>query len=74
MDELYDNASATRRIHLNNDFYVDFAKHFKYLGSHISYHPRDNYDINQGITQGNQAMGALKHFWNNHYVDMHIKY
>ena len=44
MDELYDNSSETDRITIGDGF-VDFTKHFKYLGSYVSYHMRDDYDI-----------------------------
>ena len=65
MDEIYDKADKTARIMLDNDYLVDFTKHFKYLGSYISYHFRDDYDIKMRLTQENSTMGALKHFWNN---------
>ena len=70
MDEIYDNSEETARIYLENGFFVDFTKHFKYLGSYISYHLRDNYDIEMRLSQAYSTMGALKHFWNNQYVDL----
>ncbi|EJK60033.1 hypothetical protein THAOC_19683 [Thalassiosira oceanica] len=43
--------------------------HFKYLGSFISYNLRDDFDIDLRIKKAGQAMGALKHFFNNKHVD-----
>ena len=74
MDEVYDSAAETKRIYLSDGFFVDFTKHFKYLGSFISHHLRDDYDIERRLGQANSAMGALKHFWNNQYVDLIVKY
>lgn len=73
MDELYNNSEETNRIEIEDGF-VDFTKHFKYLGSYISYHMRDDYDIKKRIAAGSKTMGALSGFWNNDHVDMFIKY
>jgi hypothetical protein len=47
--------------------------YFKYLGSFISFDLRDDYDTEQRISSASQAMGALKHFWRNPYVDLRTK-
>ena len=73
MDELYENSSETDRI-IIGDVFVNFTKHFKYLGSYISYHMRDDYDIEKRIAAGSKAMGALSNYWNNDHVDMFFKY
>ena len=73
MDNLYDNLDETKRIHLD-DGYVDFTKHFKYLGNYISYHLRDDYDIDKRLDQAYKSMGALNSFWSNPYVDMYYKH
>ncbi|EJK48985.1 hypothetical protein THAOC_32174, partial [Thalassiosira oceanica] len=48
--------------------------HFKYPGSFISYNLRDNFDIDLRIKKVGQAMGALKHFFNNKHVDTYTKH
>ena len=73
MDKLYDDSEETNRIEIEDGF-VDFTKHFKYLGSFISYHMRDDYDIEKRIAAGSKAMGALSGFWNNDHGDMFHKY
>ena len=44
MDLLYDKSPETDRINIKDEF-VEFAKHFKYIGSHISCQLSDDYDI-----------------------------
>ena len=39
VDKSYDDSDKTNRIEIENRF-VDFTKHFKYVGSLISYHIR----------------------------------
>ena len=41
---------------------------------HISYNLRDDFDIDLRIKKAGQAMGALKHFFNNEHVDTYTKY
>ena len=60
-DQLYDVSPKIQQIQLE-DGYVDFTKHFKYLGLYVSYNLRDDYDINLCIAAGNKATGALKTF------------
>ena len=56
------------------DGYVDFCKHFKYLGSFVSYNLSDDYDISQRITKAYQMMGMLNNLWRNDHVDLYSKY
>jgi hypothetical protein len=63
-ENLYDTSPNTQRVAVA-DGHVDFVKHFKYLGSYISFDPTDDYDINKRIAADNKSMGSLKHFWNN---------
>ena len=71
-ETLYDMANETNQI-MVADGYIDFVKHFKYLGSYISFDLTDDFDINHRITTANKAMGALKHVWNNPYADLKAK-
>ncbi len=55
------------------DSHVDFVKHFKYLGSYISFDLTDDYDIDKRIAAANKSMGSLKQFWNNPYASLRAK-
>ena len=48
---------------------ITFTRHFKYLGSYISYSLKDYYDIEHKISQASAAMGALNNFWTDNTVD-----
>lgn len=44
----------------------DIPKHFKYLGSDISYSlHQEDYDIKSRIAAATKAFGVLTKFWNN---------
>ena len=51
-----------------------FCKHFKYLGSYVSYNLCDDYDVEDRIAAANKSMGALRNFWHNPHVDMYSKF
>ena len=53
---------------------MTFYKHFKCLGSHISYNLRDNFDIDTHIATSSKSMGALSSFWNKSCVDTYSKF
>jgi hypothetical protein len=71
-ENLDDISPDTQRI-VVADGHVDFVKHFKYLGSYISFDLTDDYDINKRIAAANKSMGSLKHFWNNPYTILRAK-
>ena len=73
-EQLYFASPATNRIHLPGGSFVDFTAHFKYLGSYASFDLTDDYDIEMRIITANNAMGALRHFWNNPYADLKAKH
>ena len=68
-EALYNDSPNTQQI-IVADGFVDFVKHFKYLGSYISFNLTDNFDINKRIAAANKSMGLLKHFWNNPYASL----
>ena len=72
-DIIYDGLSETKDINVA-DGYVSFTKHFKYLGSYISYNLRDDFDIESRIASASASMGALSNFWDNSHVDLYSKY
>jgi hypothetical protein len=56
------------------DGFVSFCRHFKYLGSFVSFTLCDDYDIEQHVTAATQSMGALKNVWNSPHLDIWSKY
>ena len=72
-DALYDDLEETKDICVADGF-VSYTKHFKYLGSYISYNLRDDFDVEARIAQASASMGALKNFWDNPHVDLYSKY
>ena len=56
-ETLYDNSPNTQRIMIADGF-VDFVKHFKYLGSYVSFDLTDDFDIDKQIAAANKLMGG----------------
>ena len=71
-ETLYDNSPNTRRMMIADGF-IDFVKHFKYLGSYVSFDLTDDFDIDKRIAAANKSMGSLKHIWNNPYASLRAK-
>ena len=63
----------TQRVKLD-DGYLEFTKHFPYLGSFISYNLKDNFDISKRILKAFQNMGMLKNVWEDPHIDLYFKY
>ena len=61
----------TQLINVRGGF-MTYTKHFKYLGSHISYSLQGDYDIKSRIAHAaaTKAFGALTKFWYNRHVDV----
>jgi hypothetical protein len=72
-DYLYDKLDETQPIQVE-DGYVTFCRHFKYLGSFISFCLCDDYDIEKKVTPATQSMGALKNVWDSPHLDIWSKY
>jgi len=72
-DKIYDDLEETQDLAVADGF-VSFTRHFKYLGSYISYNLRDDYDIESRIAAASQSMGALKNVWNNPHMEIYSKY
>ena len=72
-EELYDKLDETQPIQVD-DGYVTFCRHFKYLGSFISFGLCDDYDIEKRVTAATQSMGALKNVWDSPHLDIWSKY
>jgi hypothetical protein len=72
-EELYDDLDKTKPISVE-DGYVTFCRHFKYLGSFISFSLCDDYDIKKRVTAATQSMGALKNVWDSPHLDIWSKY
>ena len=72
-DDLYDNLDKTKPIY-DEDGNGTFCRHFKYLGSFISFSLCDDYDIKKCVTATTQSMGALKNVWDSPHLDTWSKY
>ena len=72
-DMLYDECHETSVSELAGGF-VTYCKHFKYLGSWLSYHLRDDYDINMRIKSASKYFGAMKEFFRLDQVNTYSKY
>ena len=72
-DDLYDSCQETDDVMMNGGI-ITYSKHFKYLGTFISYNLRDDYDIDRRIAAASKAMGALKLFFNKKEVSTYSKY
>ena len=72
-DACYDRIDETQLVNVRGGF-MTYIKHFKYLGSHISYSLQDDYDIKSRIAAATKAFGALTKFWYNRHVDTYSKY
>jgi len=72
-EELYDELDETKPISVE-DGYVTYCRHFKYLGSFISFNLCDDYDIEKRVTAATQSMGALKSVWDSPHLDTWSKY
>ena len=73
-DILYDEAKETGAVVIGDHDTITFTKHFKYLGGYLSYSLRDDYDVDERLSQASSAMGALNHFWSDRTVDDYSKY
>ena len=58
----YDNLPETRLV-IVKDRFVTFCRHFKYLGSWISFSLREDHDIMKRIAAANASMGAMSKVW-----------
>ena len=73
-DLKYDTCEETKQIVFPNGHTVDFTKHFKYLGSFVSYTLKDDYEIDKRIKKAKQQMGALSTLWYCDHIDLYSKY
>ena len=53
---------------------LTFTRHFKYLGSYISYNLRDDHDVDSRIAAASASIGSLSSYWSNKSVDLKSKY
>ena len=72
-DKQYDNSPNTAIIKFKEGN-VTFTRHFKYLGSYISYNLRDDHDVDSWIAAAAASLGGLSSYWNNKSVVLKSKY
>ena len=69
----YGNLPETRLV-IVKDGFVTLCRHFKYLGSWISFYLREDHDIMKRIAAANASMGAMSKIWDDNNVDTYSKY
>ena len=72
-DKQYDNSPDTAVIKFKEGN-VTFTRHFKYLGSYISYDLRDDHDVDRRIAAAYASMGGVSSYCNDKSVDLKYKY
>jgi len=60
-NKLYDECSETNEVVMKDGF-VSYCRHFKYLGSWMSYSLGDDYDIRMQIESAGKSFAALRGF------------
>ena len=71
---MYDETTETKTVLIGEFGMITFTRHFKYIGSYISYSLTDDCDIEHRISQASVAMRALNSFWVDNTVDNFSKY
>ena len=69
----YDNLPETRLV-IVKDGFVAFFRHFKYLGSWISFSLREDHDIMKRIAAANASMVAMSKVWDDENIDTYSKH
>ncbi|KAL7546562.1 hypothetical protein ACHAWF_009889 [Thalassiosira exigua] len=72
-DKLYDESSKTKEVQMVDGF-ITYCRHFKYLGSWITYNLRDDKDIDMRIAAASKAMSALNGFFSRKEIALESKY
>ena len=69
----YDNLPETRLIVVKDGF-VTFCRHFRYLGSWISFYLQEDHDITKRLAVANTSMGKISKISDDDHVDTYSKY
>ena len=69
----YDNLPETRLV-IVKDRFVTFWRHFKYIGSWMSFSLREDHDIMKRIAAANASMGAISKVWDDDNIDTYSKH
>ena len=69
----YDNLPETRLIVVKDGF-VTFCRHFKYLGSWISFSLLEDHNIAKRLAASNTSTGAMSKIWNDDNADTYSKH
>ncbi len=72
-EKIYVTLEETRPIDIA-DGHVTFCRHFKYLGSYVSFSLSDNYGIEKRVAVATQSMGALSNIWRSPHLEIWSKY
>ena len=71
---MYDGTKETKTVLIGEFGMITFTRHFKYIGSYISYSLTDDYDIEHRISKASVPMRALNSFWVDNTVNNFSKY
>ncbi len=72
-EKIYETLEETQPIDIA-DGHVTFCRHFKYLGSYVSFSLCDDYDIEKRVAVATQSMGALSNIWHSPHLEIWSKY
>ena len=73
VDTSYNEANETNSIAVSDRF-VTFTKHFRYLGSFVSYNICDEQNVDGRLDSVSSSTEALNHFWKYTSIDLRRKY
>ena len=62
------------RLIFVSDGFVTFCRHFKHLGTWVSFSLRDEYDTAKRIAAANAFMGAMSKIWDDDHADTYSNY
>ena len=69
----YDNLPETRLI-VFKDGFITICRHFKYLGSWISFSLQEDHGITKRLSAANALMGVMSKIWDDDHLDTYSKY
>ena len=72
-DIAYDDLSETRLIVVLDGF-ATICRHFKYLGTWVSFSLCDDHDVAKRPAAANASIGAMSKIWDDDHVDTYSKY
>ena len=69
IEEIAYNDLPNTRLIVVMDGFSTFCRHFKYIGSWISFSLQEDQDIAKKLAVANDSMGSTSKIWNDDHVD-----